>query len=101
MKNIVEILKVLSNESRLQILLWLKNPKKYFSHCTDVDMIEIGVCVGEIQRLLGFTQSTTSQYLSILQKSDLVIATRIGKWTYYKRNEETIKKLGEFIGKEL
>lgn len=97
----IEIFKALANESRLQILYWLKNPEKYFVHETDVDMVEVGVCVGEIQRLLEFTQSTTSQYLSILQKADLLISTRIGKWTYYRRNEETIQKLGNFIMEEL
>lgn len=64
-------------------------------------MLEVGVCVGEIQRLLGLTQSTTSHYLTILQKADLLIATRIGKWTYYRRNEVTLNRLRDFIDKEL
>lgn len=97
----VEIFKALSNEHRLQILFWLKNPTAYFVHESGVDMIEVGVCVGEIQRLLGLTQSTTSHYLNILQKADLLIATRIGKWTYYRRNEETLKRLRDFVDQEL
>lgn len=97
----IEIFKALSNEYRLQILKWLKNPTAYFVHKSDVDMLEVGVCVGEIQRLLGLTQSTTSHYLTILQKSDLLIATRIGKWTYYRRNEETLNRLKDFIDNEL
>ncbi|MEG1502662.1 MAG: metalloregulator ArsR/SmtB family transcription factor [Enterococcus sp.] len=75
----IELFKALANEHRLQILFWLKNPTAYFVHDTDVDMVEIGVCVGEIQKKLGLTQSTTSHYLSILQKSNLLIATRIGQ----------------------
>lgn len=97
----IEIFKALSNEYRLQILIWLKNPTAYFVHESDVDMLEVGVCVGEIQRLLGPTQSTTSHYLTILQKADLLIATRIGKWTYYRRNEATLNRLRDFIDKEL
>lgn len=97
----IELFKALSNEYRLQILIWLKDPKSYFVHESEVDMVKVGVCVGEIQRLLGLTQSTTSHYLTILQKADLLIATRIGKWTYYRRNEETLNRLRDFIDKEL
>lgn len=64
-------------------------------------MVEVGVCVGQIQLKLGVTQSTASQYLSVLQKADLVIATRIGKWTYYRRNEETIAELAKLVETEL
>ena len=64
-------------------------------------MVEVGVCVGQIQLKLGVTQSTASQYLSVLQKADLVIATRIGKWTYYRRNEETIAELAKLVKTEL
>ncbi|WP_427814566.1 ArsR/SmtB family transcription factor (plasmid) [Enterococcus sp. 22-H-5-01] len=97
----IEIFKALANEHRLQILFWLKNPTAYFVHDTDVDMVEIGVCVGEIQKKLGLTQSTTSHYLSILQKSNLLIATRIGKWTYYRRNEVTLANFRSFVEQDL
>ncbi len=46
-------------------------------------------------------QSTTSQYLSLLQNSGLLEMKRIGQWTYYRRNEEVIKQLESFIGKNL
>lgn len=46
----VEIFKALANDYRLQILFWLKNPEKYFVHEENVDMREVGVCVGEIQK---------------------------------------------------
>ena len=97
----VKIFKALANDYRLQILFWLKNPEKHFVHEENVDMREVGVCVGEIQKQLGLTQSTTSHYLSMLQKANLLIATRIGKWTYYRRNEVTLKHLRDFIDKEL
>lgn len=97
----IDIFKALANEHRLQILYWLKNPTDYFVHETTVDMEEIGVCVGEIQRKLGLTQSTTSHYLSVLQKANLLTATRIGKWTYYRRNETTLSELSTFIQSEL
>jgi DNA-binding transcriptional ArsR family regulator len=58
---------------------------------------EGGVCVGDIQKSTGLSQSTTSQYLSILLQSDLLEMKRIGQWTYYRRNEETIKQFEAYI----
>lgn len=100
MKNI-DVFKALSNESRLQIMEWLKEPEKHFIHKSNVDMNTYGVCVGEIQKKLGLTQSTTSHYLSILQKVGLLESVRIGRWTYYKRSEENIQKVTNSIKHEL
>jgi len=97
----IDIFKALANEHRLLIMHYLKNPTAYFSHETDVDMTEHGVCVGEIQRVLGLTQSTTSHYLTMMSKAGLVTPTRIGKWTYYRRNEAAIQELSKFIDKEI
>ena len=99
--NPTEALKALANEHRLRIMQWLKEPTRHFHHDSDVDMEQVGVCVGEIQRVLELTQSTTSQYLGILQKANLVTSTRIGKWTYYRRNEAAIQELRDFIDTEL
>jgi len=84
----VEIFKALSNNTRLQILSWLKDPESHFMDESDVDMRQTGVCVGLIQKKTGLSQSTVSEYLSILQRTGLVQSTRIGQWTYYRRNEE-------------
>ena len=90
--NELDILKALANESRLQILHWLKQPEKHFPPHQEVAGFDQGVCVKFIQEKLGLSQAATSQYLTILQKSGLVIATRIGKWTYYRRNDEAISR---------
>ncbi|ASA91933.1 TPA: helix-turn-helix transcriptional regulator [Streptococcus agalactiae] len=99
----IEIFKALANEHRLQIIKWLKTPKDYFVNegHPEIDVETVGVCVREIQKKLGLTQSTTSHYLTILQKSNLVMATRIGKWTYYRRNEATLSQLCHLINEEL
>ncbi|WP_191556755.1 ArsR/SmtB family transcription factor [Metabacillus idriensis] len=97
----IEIFKALSNETRLQILEWLREPEKHFSPHEVGDFREIGVCVSQFHQKLNITQSTVSQYLSILQKAGLVSSTRIGKWTYYKRNEENIRQLAEFIRQDI
>lgn len=96
--NEVDIFKALSNKTRLDILNWLKDPANHF----DKDGFgENGVCVGQIQKKAGITQSTVSEYLSVLQRAGLVTAKRVGQWTYYQRNEEAMQELGAFIKTEL
>lgn len=97
----VEIFKALSNKTRLQILTWLKEPAKNFPEQPNPDFENVGVCVGQIQIKAGLSQSTISEYLSILQRADLVCATRIGQWTYYKRNKEGLEQLTKIINTEL
>ncbi|RUT36468.1 transcriptional regulator [Paenibacillus zeisoli] len=98
------IFKALANETRLQILLWLKEPEMNFPSAVplaDEHDFKDAICVGKIQEKAGMSQSTTSQYLSLLQRSGLLEARRIGQWTYYRRNEDTIQQLAKYIGKEL
>lgn len=97
----ITIFKSISNEARLQILEWLKDPSAHFGSQDRIDLVEVGVCVSQITDKLNMTQSTASQYLSTLQKAGLIKGSRIGKWTYYKRDEEAIKNLGKFIQTEL
>lgn len=98
----IEIFKALSNKTRLQILSWLKDPEQHFpGHKISCDQNNLGVCVGHIQQKAGLTQSTISAYLSLLQRAGLVTATRIGQWTYYKRNEEAFATLSKLISSEL
>ncbi|MDB5147027.1 MAG: transcriptional regulator, ArsR family [Mucilaginibacter sp.] len=94
----VEIFKALSNKTRLEILNWLKDPEQNFP---EQKGFADGVCVGQIQGKAGLTQSTVSEYLSTLQRSGLIIATRKGQWTYYKRNEEDFAALILLIQSEI
>lgn len=97
----IEVFKALSNESRLQILQWFKEPEKHFVPHEGIDMRKIGVCVCQVTEKLNMTQSTASQYLSILQRAGLIKMERIGKFTYYKRDEEKIKEIADFFNSEL
>ncbi|MGK6352984.1 ArsR/SmtB family transcription factor [Parapedobacter sp. DT-150] len=92
----LEIFKALSNQTRLQILHWLKEPERHFPP-QDHSFTEVGVCVGQIQQKCGLTQSTVSEYLAVLLRAGLVQATRIGQWTYYKRNEGAFESLSHFV----
>ncbi|MBT3336421.1 MAG: helix-turn-helix transcriptional regulator [Anaerolineae bacterium] len=85
-------LKALNNSARMQILEWLKKPDANFPPHESGLTFENGVCVAYIQEKAGISQSTTSQYMSILHQAGFVLPTRIGKWTYYKRDEEKISQ---------
>lgn len=89
--DILLVLKALGNDKRLKILHWLKEPKKNFTsiHC---DLEKDGVCVGLIEKKIGLSQSTVSQYLMLLHQAGLVTMERKGQWTYCKRNEKKIKE---------
>lgn len=89
--NYLEIFKALANPTRLQILDWLKTPEEYFPD--QLEPFITGVCVGQIQKKTGMTQSTTSENLSVMQRAGLLTSTRKGQWTYYKRNETIFQEL--------
>ncbi|WP_411031747.1 ArsR/SmtB family transcription factor [Spongiimicrobium sp. 3-5] len=95
--DIIKINKALSNQTRLNIFGWLKDPDKHFPPHKELGHFDFGVCVLYIQEKAQLSQSTISHYLSLMQQAELVIPTRIGKWTYYKRNEDTVKKYAKLI----
>jgi len=98
------IYKALSNETRQQILSWLKNPENYFDEEPYLQQgisFQVGVCVGEIQQKTGLAQSVISSYLLTMKKAGLLDSERIGKWTYYRRNEKVIKEFADYVQNEL
>lgn len=103
--NQLDIFKALSNEIRLNILQWLKDPKSNFPpqglHIPEGDSFDNSVCVGSICEKAKISQSTISHYLDMLQRAGLLESRRFGKWTYYRRNEKTIQALADYIGKKL
>ena len=96
--DIIEVSKVLSNKTRVEILDWLKSPEDNFPPHKELGHFDFGVCGQFIQEKSGLSQSTISHYLSMMQQAKLLHATRIGKWTYYKRNEESITEYKTLLG---
>lgn len=88
-----KIFRALAHDKRLQVLSWLKDPASHFPPQVDGDLIRDGVCVLRIAEKLVVAQPTATQHLQILADVGLVIATRIGKWTFFKRNEEMLRQL--------
>ena len=97
----VEIHKALAHPFRLAVLGWLKDPGAHFPPHVEVEGFERGVCVALIVGKSGLSQSTVSQYLAQLHRAGLVVPTRIGKWTYYRRDEDTIARFAEHVAAEL
>lgn len=98
----LQIFKALSNPVRLQILQWLRDPRVHFPVERGIaDPDEVGVCVSHITEKTGLAQSTVSSFMSVLERADLVISTRVGKWTHYRRNEQRIQDLVNLLGRAL
>jgi len=98
-EDLCEIFHALSNPARLAIMRWLRDPGSFPPQ--DRPAEEVGVCLKHIQARAGVSQSTASQYMSVLQRAGLVTSTRIGQWTHYKRNDALLGRLGEQLASEL
>jgi ArsR family transcriptional regulator len=99
---LLRALRALANPMRLQVLSWLRDPKRHFAPEEAIaDPVEVGVCVSHIQAKAGLAQSTVSAYMAELERAGLVQATRVGKWTHYKRDEQRIAELVTVLGDTL
>ena len=83
-------LRALANERRLQILEWLREPRKHFREQVDGDLVEDGVCGLLIAEKLGVSAPTVSEHMRVLTAARLVRAKRIKQWTMYRRDEAAI-----------
>ncbi|NVY95935.1 winged helix-turn-helix transcriptional regulator [Lactobacillus sp. DCY120] len=106
MKINTKLFSVLSNQTRLNILKWLKDPETQITtvSCETVRFMmqeRGGICVQEIVKKAGLAQSTVSKYLSDLQDCGLLLSERHGKWTYYRRDEKNIQLLVQQLATEL
>ena len=79
-KNSAELFSILSVESRLKILLLLKQRR---------------LCVGALSKELGITPGAVSQHLRLLKHAGLVADCRCGNFIHYEINK---KALSEVLG---
>src|ERR1700729_3142792 len=89
--------KALANDRRLQILEWLKDPRRHFRPQIDGDLVKDGVCGVLIAEKLGVSQPTVSEHLKVLSQAGLLDSKRIKQWTFYRRNEARIAELKRAI----
>jgi len=80
---LAEMLKVLSAEMRVRIVVILKGRR---------------LCAGAISRRLGASPSATSQHLRILKAAGLVRASRIGNHIHYSVDSEALAKVSSAVG---
>lgn len=90
-------LRALANDRRLQILEWLKRPRKHFPPQVDGDLVKDGVCGLLIAWKLRVSQPTASEHLKILNAAGLIRGKRIKQWTFYKRDESELKRMKKLI----
>ena len=90
---LVDALRALDNERRLQILRWLKEPTRHFRPQVDGDLVEDGVCGLLIAEKLGVSQPTVSEHMRLLVRAGLVRPKRIKQWTFYRRDDERLARV--------
>lgn len=101
MTDLVEQSKALASATRLQILDWLKQPGRHFAHQETGDPDEIGVCVTLIADKLGMSQPTVSRHLELLRRAGFVTPHRVGRWSFFSRNEKGLKHYRRRLNEEL
>lgn len=99
--NLERALQALASARRIQILDWLKNPRKHFPPQVYGDLVRDGVCGVFIARKMRVSQPTASEHLKILQQAGLVRAKRIKQWTFYKRDEARIRHIKKSISTKI
>jgi len=85
----VEIFKVLGDETRLRIL---------------AQILKEEMCVCEIEACLDLTQSNASRHLTILKRAGILLSYKKAQWVYYKINGAFINKhalLFEYLSEEV
>lgn len=87
-------IKLLANPTRVAVLKWLKNPEEAFAGYSQLFPFEqYGVCASLIQDKAGLSQPATSLCLKALHDAGLLEASKVGKWTYYRRCEPGIYEM--------
>lgn len=91
------IFRALANKNRIEILLWLQNPRRHFPPQIAGDLVRDGVCGCLIAKKLRVSHPTASEHLKVLSQAGLIRGKRIKQWTFYKRDESTIRKIKKTV----
>jgi DNA-binding transcriptional ArsR family regulator len=62
---------------------------------------DVGLCASDIEQRIHLTQPTISHHMSVLTKAGLVEAKKIGLWTWYRRNEVSLREFARSVRKSL
>jgi len=84
LKKITKILKALADESRIRMLVLLKERN--------------GLCVCEITEIIGLSQPTISSHLKKLQEAEIITYSKDGLWVNYSLDENMEKEVEQLLG---
>ncbi len=101
METRIEQSKALAHDARQSILRWLAEPQAHFAHQRTGPPEEIGVCVTLLSEKLGLAQPTVSRHLDLLRRAGFVRADKMGRWSYYRRDEAAIADYKEWLNDTL
>jgi ArsR family transcriptional regulator len=99
--DLAEVFKVLASPRRMDVLEWLREPRRHFPPQRDGDLVDDGVCVLFIADKLGVSQPTATIHMQALKRAGLVTSKKVGQWTFYKRNDAAIADLKRRVGEQL
>ena len=91
------VFRALANKNRIEIMFWLQNPRRHFPPQFAGDLVRDGVCGCLIAEKLRVSHPTASEHLKILSQAGLIRGKRIKQWTFYKRDESTIRKIKKTV----
>lgn len=94
-------MKALANESRLEILKLVREPKVHFGHQISADASEFGVCINLLAEKLGLAQPTVSRHVDILKRAGFLKIRRFQKWSYCSRDEEALRGYHDWLAADL
>lgn len=100
-KSNVGALKSLASPVRIAILDFLKDPAGNFPPQVDADPVKDGICADYIREKLGISPATASRHLTLLTDSGFLLATRKKGWTFYRRDEDAIRRFADQLRAEL
>lgn len=88
LKETLNTLKILAEESRLRIFMTLNDHE---------------LCVCQIVVLLGLAASTTSKHLALMYQAGVIDQRKVGRWAYYRVNKawKQQHRLSEWLVDEL
>jgi DNA-binding transcriptional ArsR family regulator len=86
------IAQALASAKRVQILKWLKDPRRHFPPQIDGDLVRDGVCGLRIAQKLGVSQPTAGEHLRILAAAGLLRSRKIKQWMFYRRDAAGLRR---------
>ena len=93
--------KALASDVRLSILGWLAEPDTHFSHQMTGKPSEIGVCVTLITEKLEMAQPTVSRHLELLRRAGFLTVNKVGRWSFFQRDEAAVADFKAWINDSL